>query len=48
MRSLLITLMLIVTVILVCVNVTEGEGGLKQGTGRAGEIMSRHIKEMSP
>jgi|GEM_PF-1448346 hypothetical protein len=48
LRSLLITLMLIITVVLVYAAAAEGDGGLKNGVSRSGGAMSQHIREMSP
>lgn len=48
MRSMLITLMLIITVVLVYAAAAEGDGGLKNGVSRSGGAMSQHIREMSP
>ncbi|WP_156739735.1 hypothetical protein [Paenibacillus oryzae] len=48
MRSLLITLMLIITVVLVYAAAAEGDSGLKNGVSRSGGAMSQHIREMSP
>lgn len=48
MRSILMTLLLIVTAILVYTAVAEGDEGLNESVSRTGGAMGEYIKGMSP
>ena len=48
MRALLMTVVLIVAVVVIYSNVTDGEDGTKAQLGRAGSRMSDSIGRMSP
>ncbi|MEF2246855.1 MULTISPECIES: hypothetical protein [unclassified Paenibacillus] len=48
MRSLLITLLLIITAILIYEGVAGGENGMNTQVNRSGGAMSQHIRQLSP
>jgi len=48
MRSLLITLLLIITAIFIYEGVTGGEGGMNKQVNRSGGAMAEHIRSISP
>ncbi len=48
MRSILIAIMLIVTVIIIYNNVADGDDGIKNQLNRSGQSMSEHISRISP
>lgn len=48
MRSILTSVLLIITVILIYTAVAEGEGGMKDGVNRTGGAISDYVKGMSP
>jgi len=48
LRSLLITMLLLITVVVVYQAVVEGTGGMKAHIAGAGKSMSEHIRSMDP
>ncbi|WP_156889522.1 hypothetical protein [Paenibacillus harenae] len=48
MRSILITLLLLVTVILLYLEIAEGDTGMNRQVNEAGRAVSDHIRSMSP
>ncbi|MCM3631025.1 hypothetical protein M3194_27230 [Paenibacillus glycanilyticus] len=48
MRSLLISMLLLVTVILLYTGITGGEGGTKRQVERSGAAIGAYIRQMSP
>ncbi|MFF2483268.1 hypothetical protein [Paenibacillus sp. NPDC058071] len=48
MRSILMTVLLLVTVIAIYNEVTEGEGGMKAGIRQSGDAIGSRIRQMSP
>lgn len=48
MRSLLITVLLLITVVILYNNVAEGDGGMKQQINRSGDAVGSYVRQMSP
>ncbi|MFD2115677.1 hypothetical protein ACFSTH_10690 [Paenibacillus yanchengensis] len=48
MRSILISVMLIMVALLIYNSVAGGDGGMKKQLKRSGESMSEHISKISP
>lgn len=48
MRAILIAVMLLLVVLVIYSNITDGEAGMKQQLKRSGTSMSEHISGISP
>lgn len=48
MRTILVTLLLLITAVVIYAAVAEGEGGMNRQVQRTGGVMSDYIRKMSP
>lgn len=48
MRSILISVLLLVTIIILYMNITDGDGGMKDQINESGEAVGNYIRRMSP